>query len=213
MINHKFSLENAFQEILYRIDDWIIERAGSIVEFIESQYINISTYRPLSGSFYVKLPPELRSSKRGLINIKNNDQKCFFWCHIRHTNPVKIHPERITRDDEQLANNLNYDGVGFPDREKDFSKIGKKNNICINVFCYENKLFFLIYVSNQKLKNLMDLLLIIDGEKSHYVYIKGFDRFMFHKTKNKNKKYFCKSCLQCFSSKNVLTKQRRLFEH
>ena len=31
------------------------------------------------------------------------------------------------------------------------------------------------------------------------------NRFMFHKTKNKNKKYFCKSCLQCFSSKNLLT--------
>ena len=77
VINHKFSLENTFQEFLYRIDDRIIERAGCIVELIESQYINISTYRPLSGSFYVKLPPELRSSKRGLINIKNNDQKCF----------------------------------------------------------------------------------------------------------------------------------------
>ena len=46
--------------------------------------------------------------------------------------------------------------------------------------------------------------------KSHYVYIKDFDRFMFHKTKNKNKKYFCKSCLQCFSSKNVLTKHKEV---
>ena len=54
----------------------------------------------------------------------------------------------------------------------------------------------------------MDLLLVIDENKSHYVYIKDFDRFMFHKTKNKNKKYFCKSCLQCFSSKNVLTKHK-----
>ena len=90
-------------------------------------------------------------------------------------------------------------------REKDFSKIEKKNNICINVFCYENKLVFPIYISNQKFENSMDLLLIIDGDKSHYVYIKDFDRFMFHKTRNKNKKYFCKSCLQCFSSKNVLT--------
>ena len=50
----------------------------------------------------------------------------------------------------------------------------------------------------------MDLLLLIDCDKSHYVYIKDFDRFMFHKTKNKNKNYFCKSCLQSFSSKNVL---------
>ena len=56
----------------------------------------------------------------------------------------------------------------------------------------------------------MDLLLVIDDDKTHYVYIKGFGRFMFHKTKNKNKKYFCKSCLQCFSSKNVLTKHKEV---
>ena len=54
----------------------------------------------------------------------------------------------------------------------------------------------------------MDLLLIIDENKSHYVYIKNFDRFIFHKIKNKNKKYFCKSCLQCFSCKNVLTEHK-----
>ena len=90
-------------------------------------------------------------------------------------------------------------------REKGFSKIEKKNNICINVFCYENKLTFPIYVSDQKFENSMDLLLVIDENKSRYVYIKDFDRFIFHKTKNKNKKYFCKGCLECFSSKNVFT--------
>ena len=58
----------------------------------------------------------------------------------------------------------------------------------------------------------MDLLLIIDEKKSHYVYIKDFDRFMFYKTKkNKNKKYFCKSCLQCFSSKSVLTEHKEVY--
>ena len=56
----------------------------------------------------------------------------------------------------------------------------------------------------------MDLLLVIDENKSHYVYIRNFDRFIFHKTKNKNKKYFCKSCLQCFSSKNVLTERKKV---
>ena len=56
----------------------------------------------------------------------------------------------------------------------------------------------------------MDLLLILDKDKSHYVYIKDFDRFMFHKTKNKNIKYFCKSCLQCFSSKKVLTEHKEV---
>ena len=141
VINHKFSLENAFQEILYRIDNWINEGSGWIVELIESQYINISTYRPLSGSSYVKLPAELRSSKKGLINIKNNDQKCFLWCHVKHINPVKIHTERITREVKKLANDLDYDGIEFPVREKDFSKIETKNNICINVYCYEKSWF------------------------------------------------------------------------
>ena len=56
----------------------------------------------------------------------------------------------------------------------------------------------------------MDLLLVIDGGILHYEYIKDFDRFIFHKTKNKNKKYFCKSCLQCFSSKNMLTNHKEV---
>ena len=54
----------------------------------------------------------------------------------------------------------------------------------------------------------MNLLLLIDDGKSHYVYIKDFDRFMFLKTKNKNKKWFCKNCLQCFSNKNVLAEHK-----
>ena len=123
--------------------------------------MNISTYRPLSGSSYVKLPAELKSSKKGLISIKNNDQKRFLWCHVRYINPVKIHPERITREDKKLVNNLNNDGVKIPVREKDFSKIEKKNNICINVFCCENKLVFPIFISDQKFENSMDLLLVI----------------------------------------------------
>ena len=40
------------------------------------------------------------------------------------------------------------------------------------------------------------------------MYIKDFDRFMFHKTNNKKKKWFCRNCLQCLSSKIVLIKHR-----
>ena len=53
IINHRFKLENSFQEILYMIDVWINNGSGWIIELIESQYINISTYRPLSGSSYM----------------------------------------------------------------------------------------------------------------------------------------------------------------
>ena len=78
IINNRFKLEHAFQEILYRIDAWINRGSGWITESIGSQYINISTYRPLAGNSYVDLPIELKYPKKGLINIKNNDQKCFY---------------------------------------------------------------------------------------------------------------------------------------
>ena len=164
------------------IDVWINNGSGWNVESIESQYINISTYRPLSGSSYMDLPVELRSPRKGLINIKNKDQKCFLWCHVRHINPSKEHPERILKIDKKIAENLDYDGIEYPKQEKDFSKTEVKNNICINVFGYEDKLVFPIYVSDQIFEDSMDLLLLIDDDKSH-VYIKDFDRIMFYKTK------------------------------
>ena len=106
------------------------------------QYINISISRPSSGSFYMDLPVELKSPRKGLINIKNKDQKCFLWCHVKHINPSKEHPEK-----------LNFDKIEFAVQEKDFNKIEVKNNICINVFGYENKLVFPIYVSDQKFED------------------------------------------------------------
>ena len=84
-----------------------------------------------------------------------------------------------------------------------------QNNISINVFGYEKKLVFPIYISNEKFEDSMDLLLLIKDNRLHYVYIKDFNRFMFHKTKNKNKKWFCKNCLQCFSSENILIKHKK----
>ena len=74
--------------------------------------------------------------------------------------------------------------------------------------CLVMKMSWFFQVSDQKFENSVDLLLLIDDDKSHYVYIKDFNTFMFHKTKNKNKKWFCKSCLQCFSSESVLIKHK-----
>ena len=94
------------------------------------------------------LPVELKSPRKGLINIKNKDQKCFLWCHVRHINPSKEHPERILKNNRKVAEKLE-----FPVQEKDFDKIEVKNNICINVFGYENDLVFPIYVSGLKFED------------------------------------------------------------
>ena len=143
-----------------------------------------------------------------MINIRNKDQKSFLWCHVRHINTEKDHTGKIKKDDKILASNLNYEGIVFPVKEKDFKKIGVRNNISVNVFGYEDKLVFPIYISNKYFDDSIDLLLFLEDNKSHYVYIKDFNIFMFHKTKKKKKKWFCKSCLQCFSNEKVLIKHK-----
>ena len=47
---------------------------------------------PLNGSSYIELPPELRNPAKGLINLKNNDNECFRWCHIRCLNAQEKDP-------------------------------------------------------------------------------------------------------------------------
>ena len=76
----------------------------------------------------------------------------FLWCYIRHLNPIKIHPERITRLDKKLINNLDYKGINFPVSKKDFSKIELKDCICINVFCQEEKLAYQLFCLSSSLK-------------------------------------------------------------
>ena len=74
----KYMLDRSFQEILYQIDNWINEGSGSAIESMSSEYMNISIYSPLSGISNIELPNKLKNSVKGLINIKNNDNRCFF---------------------------------------------------------------------------------------------------------------------------------------
>ena len=170
--------------------------SGWTVEEIISQFLNVSSNLPLSGSTYVKLPKELNHPMKRMINIQNNDNKCFLWCRVRHLNLNGVKLERITKKDKEIVKDVNYSSVDFPISKKDFSKIEVLNKININVFCYENKVVYPVYLFNQCFKDSLDLLLISNGFTSHYVYIKYFNRLMLNKTKNKTKKYFCKSCLQ-----------------
>ena len=84
------------------------------------------TYRPLSGSSYINLPVELRDPRTGLINVQNKDKKCLLWCHVRHINPSKEHPERNLKNNKKTAEKLDYDEIEFSVQEKDFSKIEKR---------------------------------------------------------------------------------------
>ena len=138
------------------------------------------------------MPIELISPRKGLINIKNEDQKCFLWSHVRHINPSKDHPGRILKNDKRLASNLNYDGIEFHVKEKDFKKIEVQNSTCINVFRSENELVFPIYVSDKKFQNSMDLLLLTKDDKHIMCTLKILTHLCFTKQKIKIKNSFVK---------------------
>ena len=64
VINFESSLDKSFQEIFYRINKWINEGFGWIIESIESECLNISAYIPLVGSTNTELPDELKNTKK-----------------------------------------------------------------------------------------------------------------------------------------------------
>ena len=121
-------IELAEEEILKRIAVWISEGSGWVIEAILNHYINVVSYIPLRGNSYILLPKELKNSKKGLINLKNEDNKCFLWCHIRHKNPAKKDPQRITKKDREFVQKLDYSGITFPMQIKDVGKIEKQFN-------------------------------------------------------------------------------------
>ena len=199
-------LQTSRQEIMKAISQWISEGSGWTILSVDGHYINLTKYKPLNGNSYIELPAELRNPAKGLINIKNKDNACFGWCHIRRLNPQEKDPQRIKKSDKEYVKEkkINYSGIEFPVTIKQYNKIEKQNNIRINVFGYEEKQPYPIYVSKEKFKDHMELLLITENENKHYVLIKDFNKFMHNQTKHDGRKHFCMYCLQCFSSERVL---------
>ena len=122
------------QEIMNTIDKWVSEGSGWVIDRIDGHYINVTRYKPLNGSSCIELPTELRNSKKGLINMKNKDEECFRWCHIRHLNLQIKYPERIKKEDKQMINELNYNGINFPLSQKHYKKVENRTvlgSICL----------------------------------------------------------------------------------
>ena len=209
------ALDQAAEEINNKIATWVTEGSGWTIEEILQHYVNIVKYVPLRGNSYIPLPEELRNSKKGLINLKNEDDKCFLWCHVRHLNPQKDHPYRIKLSDKEFAKKLDYSGITFPVTIKQISQIERQNRININVFGYD-KAVYPIRISKEKYEDHLDLLYIEEKEEEKekecanrsHVYIEDFNSLMSSFTKHEHRKHFCMHCLQCFYSNDDLEKHR-----
>ena len=208
------SIDNAIEIILELIARWLSEGSGWVFGSVELHIINIVSYFPLRGTSYLKLPVELRNPKKTLVNPKNEDNRCFQWCHNRYLNPLERNPQRITKADRESVKRLDYTGVTFPVTLSDMKRIEKQNQININVFGYHQGVntagwAYPIRISEANFPDHIELLWIEEGEKSHYVLIKNFNQFMSSFTKHHGRKYFCLRCLHCCSSARVLENHKQ----
>ena len=96
----------------------------------------------------------------------------------------------------------------FPLDINDYEKIKDRFQMQVNVFGYENKVYPL-YISKKSYNQTLNLLLITEKDKSHYVFIKDFNRLMFSRTKHKDKKHYCMSCLQNFTTEEILSNHKK----
>ena len=161
----------------------------------------------MNGSSYIPLPDWI-SKKRAIINIQNRDEKCFLWCVLRYLYLRDQNDTRLT-DLKKYENSLNTKGINFPMKLKDISKFDKLNPSLpgINVFSVsENKKFYPLRMAEKDCQNTIDLFSYEQDGKSHYSFIKNFNRlFRSQITSSKNGEVFiCKKCFNHYTKDELL---------
>ena len=176
--------------------------------------LKIDKWDPLKASSYIDLPPELKN-KKALINMQNTDNKCFLWSVLRALNPKDKNAERIDKDLKSKENTLNMEGIEYPVSLKDIKRFEKQNpDISLSVLGYskDEKIYPLRrskHAMKNKRKYNIILLLIKDGDNSHYCLVKDESALLSSQVnKRKGKLYFCLNCLNGFDTPEKLEKHK-----
>ena len=182
------------------------QRNGSNWTFKSIICLEIHTvaYEPLKGNSYISLPPKL-AQKKAIINMKNEDNKCFTWSVLRALNPREEHAERIDKDITKKEDSLNMTGIAYPVQLNALDKFERQNpTISINVFGYEESVYPL-RVSKCEGREVVNLLLISDEEKRHYCLIKSMSRLLSSQSStDEHVLHYCPRCLNHFTTQEKL---------
>ena len=204
-------LAQVIHTILEKINIYMYQKNGSGWYFKEVIHLEIHTadYNPMRGSSYIPLPDWI-IRKRAIVNILNNDEKCFLWCVLRYLHPKDKNDTRLT-DLKQYENTLNTKEIKFPIKLKDIKKFESLNPSLpgINVFSVnEKKKFYPLRMAQRNPQETIDLFLYEEDGKYHYSLIKSFSRlFRSQITSRTNGKiYICKRCFPHFSKEELFQK-------
>lgn len=167
--------------------------------------LRIVKYAPLKGASYIPLPKRIKD-KKAIVNIKNNDQKCFMWSVLAALHPETSHPERVSHYDS-YEGELNMNNIEFPMKISQLNKFERQNsNVSINVIGYEDDELFPVYISKEKKENHVNLLLISNHERQHYCYIKNLSRLLNGLSRHHGISFHCTYCLHGFTRRDLLDK-------
>ena len=180
--------------------------SGFVVQKIDHLDININKFKHIRGSSYIATPAALVGNNF-LLNIRNNDNKCFAYSVLAAMFPEKEHKQRQNKYKPSL-HKLNLDDIELPMSLTDVPKFEKQNNIGINVFGFEKNKFLPLYLSKVKTHKIIPLLLLTDGLISHYYLITNFHAFMARQFcgKEHHRYKFCERCLHGFQNNISLVK-------
>ena len=199
-----------YAEMIARIAENIalFQRRGSNWQFVAvlSLEIHLVDFQPLSGSTFIHLP-KIIADKKAVINMENKDDQFFKWSVTRALNPVVKNARLITKELKDQSEKLNWNGLEFPVKLKQIGIFEKENpKISVNVFGFEGVVFPL-RISKTKRTQIVNLLLIFDGERNHYTVIKNMSRLLSSQVSgHKESKLFCLRCLNHFPNKEKLSK-------
>lgn len=209
-----FNVINQFVEELFESFYNNLEQCQheSDIKFSKFNGFNISTSKTksTSGKSYFELPAWLKN-KKCCINIKNNDEKCFKWALLAYKfyDTMKCNCE--SRHFKKYWNEIiEPEGCEYPVKLNDIEKWEIANNIKINVMeVVEGQQYCTTaYTSNHFNDNVVNLLLIEDGDNNHYVWVKNVNGLYYdpNNVANSHKtKFVCPQCLcPSFTSKDKL---------
>ena len=199
-------------EILEEIDKARdLEGSGWKFEKVIKLVLHTTRWEPVNAGSYIELPQALKNRK-AIINMKNQDDKCFMWSVLRALNLKDTHPERIDNDLKNKVDTLNMEGIQYPVSLRAIDRFEHLNpEISITVLGYneEEKVYPLKVSKYTGCKNDIVLLLIKDGENSHYCLVKNISALLSSQINNNDhKRYFCLNCFNSFKSPDSLDKHK-----
>ena len=115
------------------------EGSGWFLVGVISLVLHTTKWEPIHGSSYIPLDPYI-ANKKAIINMKNEDDKCFMWCVLRALYPKNDHPERIDNDLKSKQDIINMNGIHYPVSLNGIKRFEDLNpNISISVLGYNKE--------------------------------------------------------------------------